>query len=86
MIELKDKVEDMITGFSGTAIAKSIYLNGCVQYLVQPKGLKDDGGKKESEWFDEGQLCITEVAEMVPVVEDDPGGGVRKSPTGLNHP
>ena len=87
MIKLGDKVNDTLTGFYGVVIAKSIYLNGCVQYLIQPKGLKDDGGKKDSEWIDEGQLIITEKAEIVPdKAEKDPGGGVRKVPSGLNHP
>ena len=87
MIKLSDKVNDTITGFEGTVIAKAIYLNGCVQYLIQPRGLKNDGGKKESEWIDEGQLIVTEIVEMIPDKDEkDPGGGIRKIPSGLNHP
>lgn len=81
MIKLGDKVDDTISGFEGTVIAKAIYLNGCVQYLIQPRGLKAVGGKKESEWIDEGQLIITEVAEMIPDKDEEaPGGGVRSHP------
>ncbi len=40
MINLGDKVKDTITDFEGTAVAKIIYLNGCIRYEVKPKGLK----------------------------------------------
>lgn len=32
-----DRVTDIICGFSGWVTAVSIYLNGCVQYAVQPR-------------------------------------------------
>ena len=73
-IKLGDKVEDTITDFKGTAIAKAIYLNGCIQYLVQPKELKDKEIIK-SEWIDEGQLEGVEKSNG-----EVPGGGVRSHP------
>lgn len=36
-IKLGDKVRDKITGFVGIAVAKTEFMNGCIQYLVQPK-------------------------------------------------
>ena len=42
MITLGDKVKDTISGFTGTAVAKTEFLNGCVQYTVIPKCGKDN--------------------------------------------
>jgi len=36
-IRLGDKVKDKYTGFSGIVMAKTEYINGCVQYLVCEK-------------------------------------------------
>ncbi len=32
MINLGDKVKDTITDFEGTAVAKIIYMNGCIRW------------------------------------------------------
>jgi len=40
-IELGDEVIDKITGFKGIVVAKTEYINGCIQYEVQPKIDKD---------------------------------------------
>jgi len=37
MIELGDKVKDLVSGLEGVATARLEYLNGCVQYSVTPK-------------------------------------------------
>ena len=55
MIKLSDKVKDMITGFEGIAIARTVYLNDSVLIQVQPEELKD-GEIIESEWIDELRL------------------------------
>ena len=36
-IELGDKVKCKYTGFTGIAIAKTLFINGCVQISVAPK-------------------------------------------------
>ncbi len=41
-IQLGDKVRCKNTGFVGIAIAKTEYLNGCIQYDVVPKVDKDN--------------------------------------------
>jgi len=76
MINLGDKVKDRITGLEGIAIAKVIYLNGCVRYEVKPKGLKD-GKTIESEWIDEQQLIEKSKAK---------NGGPGAIPSGYNDP
>ncbi len=54
MINLGDKVRDSITGFAGIAVAKTIWLHGCVRWHVESAKLKD--GVPNNEWFDEGRL------------------------------
>lgn len=51
------EVIDRITGFKGIAVGRVEYLTGCVQFLVQP-GIKEDGGWRDSHWFDEDRLAI----------------------------
>ena len=41
MINLGDKVKCKITGLTGTAVARCEFLNGCVQFKVQPRFVKD---------------------------------------------
>ena len=44
MITLGNKVRDKVTGMEGIAVSRVEYLNGCVQYAVQPpykKGLAE---------------------------------------------
>lgn len=55
MIELGDKVKDPITGFKGTAVARSTYLYGCVRISVQGP-VDKDGNVPEWVHFDEPQL------------------------------
>ncbi len=58
-IVLGNKVKDIVTGFTGIAISKAEYLNGCVRYCVQP--LVDKEGKYlKGEYIDEGQLVIVD--------------------------
>ncbi len=40
-VELGDKVKDKITGFIGIAVARTEFLNGCVQYTIVGKIGKD---------------------------------------------
>lgn len=54
---LGHEVRDRVSGFTGVAVAKHTYLNGCTRVTVQPK---IDGSSKlpDSETFDEPQLEI----------------------------
>lgn len=64
MIELGQKVRDVVTGFEGIADCRMEFLNGCVRVSVQPamKPDKEDGRQyvQESKVFDEQQLEILE--------------------------
>jgi len=53
-IELGTKVKDIVSGFTGIAISRTVYLNGCIQYQVQSK--LDKGGDIKNCDIDEEQL------------------------------
>ncbi len=57
MIELGQKVKDLVTGFEGIVTAKAEYLNGCVQYCVMPTQT-EKGKRPDGEYVDEGQLKV----------------------------
>ncbi len=63
MVELGDTVRDKITGFEGIAIEMATYLNGCVQFEVQPP-INKEGKIPDSVWIDEQQLVVIEVSEI----------------------
>lgn len=79
--ELGDYVE-------GVIIARIEYLNGCKQYQVQPKGMKEDGGTKDTSWIDEVRLTTKErdkAPSMPPLKTTDikleeKRGGIREHP------
>jgi len=75
-------LKDKITDFEGTAIAKVEYLNGCVRYEIQPRGLKD-GNLIEATWIDESQLT-TEGKKAVTGKSNPGGPGDR--PSEISHP
>lgn len=58
MIELGDKVKDPITGFTGIAVCRCLWLHGCTRIVVQPEGVGKDGKIFENNSFDEPQLVV----------------------------
>ena len=84
MIKLGDIVKDTVTGLEGMAVAKIKYLNNCVQYEVQPKGLKD-GSIIKSAWIDEGQLVVKKEAKIKKDKKTPPGGS-GNVPSKFSHP
>lgn len=71
-IELGDKVKDTVTGFTGIAVAKVTYLQGCDRYAVQAPVKKNE---KPQEWqyFDEPQLEVIK-KKIVKQGKKDTGG------------
>jgi len=61
VINLGDTVTDTITGFTGIVVGRVEYLTGCIQFEVQPKGLKD-GVPINPKWIDEVRLGIQEAS------------------------
>jgi hypothetical protein len=74
MIELGTEVKDKVSGFTGIATAKHLYLNGCCRMTIQPKITKD-GKLPDAETFDEPQL---EVVTKKKIIGDNTTGGPEK--------
>lgn len=60
MIQLGQKVKDVITGFEGLTVGRAEYLTGCTQVLVVPQRLTAEGKRIDGEWFDEQRLQVTD--------------------------
>lgn len=78
-IKLGNEYRDKVTGFTGTATAKTEYLNGCVQFILESKVKPEAPGEKpNSIWVDEQQL--EEVKANPAPAQRRTGGGVRPTP------
>ena len=58
-IRMGDRVTDIVTGFEGIVVAKNKYINGCVQFCVDP-GVDKDGKLMDAKYIDEGQIEVIE--------------------------
>ncbi len=76
-IKLGDVARDTITGFEGTVVARTDWLNGCSRFSLQPKGLHD-GKIIEADWFDDMQIEVVKAKGYKP---DESTGGPRSDPT-----
>lgn len=57
MVLLGQKVQDVITGFTGVAIGRVKYISGCNQCLVAPP-VTQEGSFMEAVWLDEQRLVV----------------------------
>jgi len=78
MVKIGDKVKDIVTGFTGIAVAKTEWLNGCSRFGVQSDVLKD-GMPTDTQWFDAPQLELVE-ADKVRGGKRDTGGPIPSLP------
>lgn len=76
--ELGDEVDDEITDFKGTVTSKSEFINGCVQYGVQPRALAKDGDMVKPRLVDCQRLVLR--GRRVGRVQPQPGGGPERMP------
>ena len=75
-MKLGDIVKDTVTDFEGMVVARHEYLNGCVRFSLQPRGLHD-GKLIEPQTFDVEQLVLIKAAEARSV---RPTGGPHNEP------
>lgn len=75
-IKLGDQVKDKITGFKGIAVAKTEFINGCVQWEVVPKIAKDNK-YPESVGIDQQTLEVI-VKKRKKIVKKNTGGATTK--------
>jgi len=50
------QAKDIITGFKGIIIGRAEHLYGCNTYGITPQNLTKEGGRKETDWFDEDRI------------------------------
>lgn len=85
-IHLGDEVVDIITGFQGVVTGKTTYINGCVQFSVRPKVLKD-GKMIDLEWIDDKRLkIINEASGALAEMTNTARGGPQDTPKELKGP
>ena len=80
-IELGDLVKDLVTGLEGVAIAECRYLNGCVQFEIQPEA--EYNILPKSEWVDKIQIRKTGGTYLEQDLDEPSmshGGGIRCHP------
>lgn len=63
MVELGDRVRDIVTGMQGVAIGITKWITGCDTVTFQPS-LKADGSKPDTEFVDINRLVIIEKAAV----------------------
>lgn len=73
VIVLGQEVKDRVSGFTGTAIARTTYLQGCDRISVQPKVTKS-GELPAWKTFDEPDLVVIGKGVAPGDPEEDPGG------------
>ena len=80
-IELGDKVRCIHTGFEGTAICKSEFINGCVQWAILPKINKTSKTSKENIMPEEvgidSQSLEVVLKKKVKMIKKETGGPMR---------
>jgi hypothetical protein len=66
-VELGQTVKDAITGYEGVAVSITTYLHGCNRIRVQSREMKD-GKPVEDQVFDEQQLIISDVPNILDII------------------
>lgn len=71
---LGSKVKCIVTGFTGIAVARLEYLNGCIQYGVKPKVKKEKPSEMpDAIYIDQQQLKIDGKGIEVDKKKETPG-------------
>jgi len=79
-IEFGDEVNDIISGLTGIAVARTDWMNGCARIGIA--GPSKDGIIQELQWVDITQLIIIKKGKIIIPVEDP--GGPRQDPKLVN--
>ena len=76
-IELGDKVRDIYTGYIGTAVARTEFINGCVQYAVAGKVGKDNKPALDGDIGIDSQSLEVVKTKKKKTIKDESGGPTR---------
>ena len=77
--ELGQEVKDKVNGFKGVITARVEYLNGCLQYCVEPTKLTKTGEIVKPPYIDESQL--TKTGKGISIEQKRTGGRMENSPS-----
>lgn len=86
MIQLGSKVRDVVSGFTGIAVAEFNFLHGCSRYCVLPP-VDVDGVMQAEGTFDEPQLKVVSkptkemLTSLAGTLNKKPGGPAPYKPT-----
>ncbi len=83
-IKLGMQVRCIVSGFTGTVISRTEYLNGCVRYGVEPPA--KDGKLSEAAWVDEQQLEVVKAVTPATKIVQANTGGPRPRDPGVSAP
>ena len=75
MIQLGEKVKDIVSGFSGIATAEAQYLNGCIQYEITAP--VNEKGDIITAWVDSQQI---KGSGKIIAFKSSPSGGPQNHP------
>ena len=70
---LGKKVKDVVTGITGIATTRIEYMNGCVQYSIQPKVITN-GVPADAKYYDEEQVVLIAKKKVVKKKKATTGG------------
>jgi hypothetical protein len=79
-IELGNRARCIVTGFTGIAVSRIEYLNGCVQLCIKAP-VDKDGKESDGLYIDDQQLEF--VDEGIKVQPKNTGGPRTNAPTGV---
>lgn len=78
-VKLGDRVSDVITGLTGIATGKCLYLTGCTQVLISPETLKD-GKILDGAWIDIQRIKVV-ASGAIELYNGKTPGGPQESPS-----
>ena len=79
MIKLGDKVRCKYTGFTGIAVAKTEFINGCVQYSVVAKWNGKTTRDEMEQGIDEDSLEVIKPKKKKKEKKESNGGPMRRA-------
>jgi len=77
-IELGDTVKCKYTGFKGIAVAKTEYINGCVQFSIASRVGKDNKLERDEICIDSQSLIVVKKKPKDNEDDEDDTGGPSK--------
>lgn len=78
--DLGSRLRDRVTGLTGIASGMHLYLNGCIQYTIDPP-VKDNTMPDSRYLIDEAQLeFVDEGINDKPIVKTPTGGPSKRIP------